>query len=59
MWVLMKGDKELVGTLKGARCSVTRCRALLARDMPPGRLLSQPSFLYQPSTLVPPPRRSH
>ena len=22
MWVLMKGDKELVGTLKGARCSV-------------------------------------
>eukprot|EP00964_Phaeocystis_antarctica_P051821 scaffold30268_cov31-Phaeocystis_antarctica.AAC.1 len=29
MWVLMKGDKELVGTLKGARCSVTtRCRSL-------------------------------
>jgi hypothetical protein len=28
MWVLMKGDKELVGTLKGARCSVTCCRSL-------------------------------
>ena len=26
MWVLMKGDKELVGTLKGARLS--RCRSL-------------------------------
>ena len=27
MWVLMKGDKELVGTLKGARCTVAHCLA--------------------------------